>query len=224
MDHLNIKIGRFFTLIGYEVVPATGNFFYSHALTMFNSEPFTHTGVLGTYSGFENMTLYGGWTLGWDTGFDQVNSGNSYLGGFSVNLLDTVTMTYINTFGNFGAISAAGANSDYSHSVVFDVTLTDSVNYVFQTDYLGIEGAGGVGITESLGVNQYLFYEYNDIVSFGTRLEWWRNDGVSNNALTTGVNIQLLDNLVMRPEARKDWVPSTGFDEDMVGCDFILTY
>jgi len=224
MGDLSVKVGKFFTLAGYEVVPATGNFFYSHALTMFNSEPFTHTGVLGTYNGFENMTLYGGWTLGWDTGFDQVNSGNSYLGGFAVNLLDSVSLTVINTYGNFGAISAPGADGDYSHSVVFDVTLTDRVNYVFQTDYLGIQGPGGVGITESLGVNQYLFYQYNDIISLGTRLEWWRNDSVSNNAITTGVNLKLLDNLVLRPEVRKDWVPATGFDEDMVGCDMILTY
>ena len=70
---LGVKIGHFFTPIGYEVVPVTGNFFRSHSYTMFNSEPFTHTGVLGTYTGFDAVTLYGGWTLGWDTGFDQLN-------------------------------------------------------------------------------------------------------------------------------------------------------
>jgi hypothetical protein len=42
----DIKIGHFFTLVGYEVIPKTGNFFYSHSYTMFNSEPFTHTGAL----------------------------------------------------------------------------------------------------------------------------------------------------------------------------------
>ena len=46
----SVKVGHFFTLVGYEVIPATGNFFYSHSYTMFNSEPFTHTGVLGTYT------------------------------------------------------------------------------------------------------------------------------------------------------------------------------
>jgi len=225
MGDLSVKVGKFFTLVGYEVVPATGNFFYSHALTMFNSEPFTHTGALATYSGFENITFYGGWTLGWDTGFDRVNNGSSFLGGFSANLSDAISLTYINTYGNFGAITTVGNDSDYSHSVVFDVTLTDRLNYVFQTDYLKLEGAGGVGIAaETMGVNQYLFWQYNDIVSFGTRVEWWRNTGVSNNAITSGVNIKLLDNMVLRPEVRKDWVPATGFDQDMVGCDVILTY
>ncbi len=48
---------------------------------MFNSEPFTHTGVLGTYTGNDDVTLYGGWTLGWDTGFDQFDGGSNFLGG-----------------------------------------------------------------------------------------------------------------------------------------------
>ena len=59
---LSIKAGHFFTLIGYEVVGATGNFFYSHAFTMNNSEPFTHTGVLGTYDLGDGYTSYFGWT------------------------------------------------------------------------------------------------------------------------------------------------------------------
>ena len=61
---LDIKVGHFFTPLGYEVIPATGNFFYSHSYTMFNSEPFTHTGVLSTYKASDTMyrtTLAGRW-------------------------------------------------------------------------------------------------------------------------------------------------------------------
>ena len=39
------------------------------------------------------VTLYGGWTLGWDTGFDQLNSGNNFLGGFAYALSDNITFT-----------------------------------------------------------------------------------------------------------------------------------
>ena len=46
----NIKAGHFFTLVGYEVVTAPDNFFYSHAMTMYNSEPFTHTGAVASRS------------------------------------------------------------------------------------------------------------------------------------------------------------------------------
>ena len=44
----DVQIGHFYTTVGYEVVQATGNFFYSHAKTMYNSEPFTHTCLLYT--------------------------------------------------------------------------------------------------------------------------------------------------------------------------------
>jgi hypothetical protein len=216
---LSIKAGHFFTLVGYEVVPATGNFFYSHALTMFNSEPFTHTGVLATYTGFEGVTLYNGWTAGWDTGFDNANGGSNYLGGFSVDLLDAVNLTYINTYGNFG-LRDGGGDDSYSHSVVLNTSLTDKLTYVFQTDFLRTDNFD----EDDLGINQYLIYQYNDIIGLGTRAEWWKNDGTSNYAVTSGVNVKLLGNLIMRPEVRKDWVPATGFDEDMVGCDMILTY
>lgn len=217
---VSVKIGHFFTLVGYEVVPATGNFFYSHALTMYNSEPFTHTGVLGTYSGFENITLYSGWTLGWDTGFDNVNSGNSYLGGFSADVLDAVSLSVISTYGNFGAINTGGDTDNWGNSVVIDVNVTDTINYVFQTDYKKIDNISD----EDIGINQYLFFNFSDAIAFGNRIEWWRNDQVSNYEYTTGLNVKLLGNLVIRPEYRTDWVPATDFSVENVACDMILTY
>ena len=55
--------------MGYEVIPATGNFFYSHAFEFYISEPFTHTGVLLEQKVTDDITVLGGWTAGWDTGF-----------------------------------------------------------------------------------------------------------------------------------------------------------
>ena len=63
---LNVKFGHFYTLIGYEVVPAIGNFFYTHAYTMQYGEPFTHTGVLGTWNPNDQLSIIGGITNGWD--------------------------------------------------------------------------------------------------------------------------------------------------------------
>ena len=64
----SVIAGKFFTLVGYEVVPAPGNFFYSHSYTMFNSEPFTHTGALATYSysdSFGVVLRLDGWLGHW---------------------------------------------------------------------------------------------------------------------------------------------------------------
>ncbi len=245
----SVKAGHFYTLVGYEVVTAPDNFFYSHSFTMFNSEPFTHTGVLGTYSGMENIEVYGGWTLGWDTGFDQYttngSNGSNFLGGFSATLTDDVTFTYIATIGNFGARSNLGFYNDgvnpptctatrsYSHSLVFDVNLSDKLSYVCQSDMFSARD--GVG-QDQIGINQYLFYTINDCVALGGRAEWWKNNGESYSELTAGINYRVHSNVIIRPEARWDWAASdagavaagfadkSDFDNFVFGVDAILTF
>ena len=212
---LSVKLGHFYTLIGYEVVTAPDNFFYSHAFTMNNSEPFTHTGALATYAYSDALTLYGGWTAGWDTGFDQMGNGSSWLGGFGYSLCDDVSLTYISTYGDFGWLGG-GADDSYSHSVVVDFALTDDLNYVFQSDMVE------AGTTDTIGINQYLFYTLNDCTSFGARMEWWKSDGVSFNSFTYGLNYRPHANLVLRPEVKHEW--NTNADETIFGMDAIVTY
>ncbi|MCA9048751.1 MAG: outer membrane beta-barrel protein, partial [Planctomycetaceae bacterium] len=78
---LSVKVGHFYTIVGYEVIPSYGNFFLSRQLTFYNSEPFTHTGALATYQVSDSLSVMGGWTLGWDTGFDRFNNGSNFIGG-----------------------------------------------------------------------------------------------------------------------------------------------
>ena len=216
----SVKLGHFYTLIGYEVVTAPDNFFYSHALTMFNSEPFTHTGALATYTASDSTTIYAGWTAGWDTGFDQNMNGSSFLGGFSTALGDDVTFTYISTAGNFGDRSAG--NSGYSHSLLFDVALSDDLNYIFQSDLVRVSATGD----DQVGINQYLIYSLNDQVGLGWRTEWWKNQGDSQYAMTWGVNVKPMDNVIIRPEIRYDWdMPAAGIqDATTFGIDAIVTF
>lgn len=228
----SIKVGHFYTLIGYEVVTAPDNFFYSHAITMYNSEPFTHTGVLVERSLGEDVTVYGGYTLGWDTGFDQTNDGSSFLGGISFGVCDHTTITYISTVGNFG-LRSAGQNG-YSHSVVIDTRLTDRLNYVVQSDALRVANTG----EDNIGLNQYLIMEVNDCLSLGARMEWWKGDDVTGYSpfgstvgpgshsyyeATFGANIAVSDSLMVRPEYRYDWSPALGYNESTVGVDFVIT-
>jgi hypothetical protein len=69
-----------------------------------------------------------------------------------------------------------------------------------------------------------LIYKFNDVVSTGGRMEWWKFNGVSHYEATGGFNFQLLDNLVLRPEYRQDWIPGTDLDEETFLVDAILTY
>ncbi|MCP4171240.1 MAG: porin [Fuerstiella sp.] len=229
----SVKAGHFYTLLGYEVVTAPDNFFYSHAMTMYNSEAFTHTGVLATYAAGDDVTVYAGWTLGWDTGFDQFGGGSNFLGGFSSSVSDNATFTYILTAGDMGA------NGDgYSHSTVLDMSLTDSLNYVIQSDLVSFSLAGTQ--RSDVGINQYLLYSVNDCLGFGARYEWWKSNGPfsmggtglkpagrsdSYYALTLGANYKPHANVTIRPEWRYDRGQSiTDHNQGMFAVDMIITF
>ncbi len=233
-DKLSVKIGHFYTLLGYQVVPATGNFFYSIPYTFNFSEAFTHTGVLGTYSASDDVTVYAGWTLGWDTGFDQLNSGNSFLGGTALKLTDELTMIYITTFGNMGWLGRG-----YTHSLVFDWVIDENWEYVFQSDLVTVDTpAGTTNIFtgapqthyDTVGINQYLFYKITDQIKAGGRLEWWKADGISFYEVAFGVNILPIPNMIIRPEVRHNWAPNdaligTPYEDQTIGAiDLILTF
>lgn len=230
---LSVKVGHFYTLLGYQVVPATGNFFYSIPYTFNFSEAFTHTGALATYKASDNVTLYGGWTLGWDSGFDQLNQGNSFLGGASVGVTDDVTVTYILTAGNLGWIGEG-----YTHSIVADYKINDKWEYVFQSDLVGVDSPAG-GHYDTIGVNQYLFYTINDCTKAGARVEWWKADGQSLYEMAYGINYKPMANLLLRPEVRYNWTPNENlpgvlpavgsaandYDDNLIfGIDAIVTF
>ncbi len=224
---LNVKVGHFYTLLGYQVVPATGNFFYSIPFTFNFSEAFTHTGALASYTANENITLHLGWVAGWDTGFDQFNGGNAIHAGAIVTPTDDLTVTYMLTAGNLGWIGKG-----YTHAIVADWVISEDWEYVFQSDLVGVDSVGG-GHYDTIGVNQYLYYTISDKLKAGGRVEWWKADGVSYNEMAFGVNILPTANLRLRPEIRYNWAPGTTtatnpfgipINQTIFGIDAILTF
>lgn len=201
MGDLNVKVGKFYTILGYESVMAPQNFFYSHSFTMNLSEPFTHTGVLGSFD-MGDVTFYGGWTLGWDSGFDSsVSKGSNFIGGASLSFGDAGSITNNITYGRLGAGSTRGG---FSQSLVADLNLTQRLKVVLQSDYVYNND-----VNESHGVNTYVIYQLTDQIGIGSRLEWWNNNttgaplGTSDvYGMTHGLNIKVADNLIVRPEAR----------------------
>jgi opacity protein-like surface antigen len=105
---------------------------------------------------------------------------------------------------------------------VIDTALADDLNYVIQSDLLDV----GVGAgSAQVGVNQYLIKTVSDTIGVGVRSEWWKNNGLSQYALTGGVNVKVADNLIIRPEIRYDWeLPTPSGDQFTVGMDAILTF
>jgi len=202
---LNVKFGHFYTLIGYEVVPAIGNFFYTHAYTMQYGEPFTHTGVLGTWVPNDQLTIIGGVTNGWDnwddgleaqatpianTNYANYNSNASFLGAITFSSSDgTQALTLANSSGNqlSGADNGLGAafvGNRTVTSVVYTNEFTDKLTYVYQSDFgyqayanSAYETVGQqVGSAYWYGVNQYMFWNFTDYLIGGLRFEWFRDN------------------------------------------------
>ncbi len=240
---LNVKLGHFYTIIGYEVVTIPDNFFYSHTYTMFWGEPFTHTGVLAEYPLGRYITLYGGWTQGWDTGFDNTPGANTFLGGVSLELTKWMSLTYATSFGDFGSNLEAG--DIYMHSLVLQWQLSEKLTYVLQHD-LGVNTLAGED-AEWYGLNQYFLYQLNDCWAAGLRVEWFRDDDAARISwngpaagnyweVTWGLNWKPHSNVVIRPEIRYDWFDGVAaggdlpFDEGHAsdqlagGVDLIVTY
>ena len=79
-NDLTVKIGHYAVLMGYEIVPAPGNFFYSHSYELGYAEPVLTTGVQAEYKLSDNWTVNSGFNRGWGT-FDDNNESLDYLGG-----------------------------------------------------------------------------------------------------------------------------------------------
>ena len=236
--NLSVKAGKFFTIIGNEVVAATGNFFYSRQLTFYNAEPFTHTGALTSYKVDDSTTIWNGYVTGWDSGFED--NGDAYLGGFSRTLTDNVSLIYTSALGRFNEnfLGTGVSERGQIHSMILNVGLTDNLRYINQNDYLYTNDATGLGLRNTFGSIHYLLYDINDCVAVGTRSEWFnisseqtgvRNADVYNQTL--GMNYKFNPNLVVRPEVRWIWDKElAGFNENgktsqaFFGMDAVFTF
>jgi hypothetical protein len=222
-DKLSVKLGHFYTIVGYEVVPSTAQFFITRQLTFWNSEPFTHTGALGTYKVSDKFSVLGGWVAGMDTGFYQFNGGSSFLGGFSWTISDKTTLAYSMIWGNLGwrgngAINSVILSHQWTPKIQtvtqFDdlatdlnTTTTDPNNpnaFVFTNTPQNYNVQGGVP-RQSIGLIQYGFYEFCPKLKGGVRGEWYRPDNVNYYTLSWGLNYKPHPNLMFRPEIREMW-------------------
>jgi len=210
----NVKVGKFFSPFGYEVIGATGNFFYSHSFTGYNTEPFTLSGALAEKRVSATKSYVFGVTAGWDTAFESNDNGANIIFGTRNQLTEDINLAITNSWGDTG-VRGSGTLT----SAVAEVALSDSVDYVLQADFLNL------GTNQEFGIVQYMFREINPCLSLGARLEWWKSDQFFTSSrstynFTVGANYRYNANLTVRPELRFDWgaaaldpgAPIIGFD------------
>ncbi|MBX3411618.1 MAG: porin [Pirellulales bacterium] len=218
------RLGHFYTIIGYETVPAVNNFFYSHSYSKLYGEPFTHTGFLSSYNILPSTAILAGVVRGWDT-WEDINNDQGFLGGITWNSPER--------FASFAYSVYAGQEQNEllgepnSTMVMFSAILTlrpsECFTYVLQYDRGFQENAAGPQFQNDAdwySIVQYFLRDINPCWAWGCRFEWFRDeegtrlDTNGNRGdffeCTLGLNWKPNANLLVRPELRIDWSQTKG--------------
>ncbi len=229
-DGVTVRMGHFYTTMGYETVTSPHNFFYSHSYAKQYAEPFTHTGVVAFVPMSPQLRMHGGFTQGWNN-WEDVNNQLGFLGGFDFTRSDGRSSLALTI--HAGREDDLGENDRFAYSLVYQHHLSGCVTYVFQHDFGTEQGAelqrNGLDTARWYGINQYLMVNMTPTSSVGLRVEWFRDQdnarvlaipiddqvqGGNYSALSLGLNLRPTTDLVIRPELRWDWsdVKAPGLD------------
>jgi hypothetical protein len=218
-DGFSMKLGHFYTNLGYETTAAPENFFYSHSYCILYGEPVTETGLMGEKK-LGNFKIQAGLSRGWDNWEDN-NNDLSFLGGVSwTNDSDRTSLAFAIQSGPEQNEPPSNGNNRNILSLVFQQKLGERFKYVIQYDY-GQEQRREIlnqSAAQWTGLNQYLFYTITDSWKAGLRFEWFRDadgvrlirdlQGADYYELTAGLNWTPNSRVIVRPELRYDWVGS----------------
>ena len=180
---LQLLVGKFVTLLGYETIDPRGNPFYTHSF-LFSAVPYTHTGILGSYQLNDQLGLKLGITRGWDIALEDNN-------GCAIDVLGQVSYKFsqqVNFAFNFsvgpenglddGSPDAYGDSSHYRTVLnpILYWQATDALKIGVEVLYLydgGINGSAGYthAYGDIWGAALYAGYKVNDNLTFNLRAE-----------------------------------------------------
>ena len=221
----SVKAGHFYTIVGYEGVPAPANFFYSKSYSYQFAGPFTHWGGLATWNVTPQFTLQGGLVNGWDS-FDRRSDKPAYVMKANYTTSDKFLSASLAMITGEEPTAVAAKTEQWTrYSAILSVHPIDDLEYVFHHHYAYQEdGKNGGGTARWYGIDQYLYYRLHQKVKAGLRFEWFRDEagtrvggspdrGNPNRApfagsvysLTGAVNYYAHSNITIRPEIRYDW-------------------
>jgi hypothetical protein len=187
----DIKVGRWYSPVGYYVVGTANNFFAVLPYTFQYGEPFTHTGVYATKKVNDSLVLGGAVTHGWD---DTDNTGNPHAGGLATatwTIDEQRSLAYVGVIGNepnFSgvntyAFNGVGYTARYLQTLVYTRKFSDNVMGVLQSDF-GTQhdavldpGSGNSRTAKWYGINSYLYWNMTCRCQWGLNAEWFRDQG-----------------------------------------------
>jgi hypothetical protein len=218
---LEFQIGKFDTLLGYEVINPSGNNFYTHSYLFSYGVPLTQTGILASYNLTSALKLTAGITRGWNQSTSDNNGAIDFLGQASWNINSELSATVNVSEGP----ESTGDNHDYW-------TVVEGIVAWQVSDQLKVAGdllyGDANAIAQWYGLAGYATYDLNKFAALNLRGEFYHDGrgfttGVGRTdtnytevtagvAITPTPDINLLQSLTIRPEVRADFADQPVFD------------
>jgi hypothetical protein len=242
---LDIKLGVWDTLIGYEVFESVNNPNFSRSYGYF-IEPTHHTGVLLSYHVADWLSVSGGVANGWSGGIndriggfglsaDDAESRKAYLGSLTITLPEGAgplkgSSIYAGiVHGEVANAFAGGANSSHINSYYVGATLNtpiEALSLGAAFDYRDGTPAGGgahawtAALYASFSATEKLKLNARAEYAEGSNGTWYTWGPANDNALgaiTVTADYSLWANVVTRGEIR--WDKNMGGDRIYHGTD-----
>ena len=231
-----LKVGRFGTLIGYEVVDAAFTPFVSKSYN-FQYNPFTHTGALLTTQLTDEFQIYNGAVTGSDIYYDPAAQ-FTYLGGFKYTPecgKGSIGFNTVITDPTYDAVEDVAHYNSYN--IVAVRQLSDDLEYVLDATFSHGENFPDIpGTSYWYGFANYFNYALTDNVTSNWRIELFDDVQGARTGFeglyfetTYGLSIAATDSIIFRPYVRYDYNGySRPFEGDHHlfhgGFDMILRY
>lgn len=221
-----IKIGKFVTMHGAEVIEAKDNWNSSRSLLFGYAIPFTHTGIRAGYQISDKLKGYLGVNNGWDNMKDN-NSGKSVEAALAWSASDKLSFNLAGMYG------PEQTSNDHSQRGLVDFLATykpfDKWTFMLNADYGHEEDLVAAGKDANWsGVAAYAKYDVNDWMSLASRTEFMSDrQGVrvvsgTNQDLweaTFTLELKPYKELITRLEYRHDEASSSIFTDNQASVD-----
>jgi hypothetical protein len=227
-----IKVGKFVTLLGYEVIESPNDLNYSRGFLFTSAVPLTHTGVLGAYSITDWLSVQGGLVLGWDRS-NLKNDGPSGTGQVAVTPVKDLPIAL-----NFivGPEKSGDRNPirwvvdlTASYTGIPDLTLGLNFDYGRQDNDVFVTSQGLDRAPQWYGIAAYAAYDFLKVFRAALRQEWFRDvdgvrtatvGGVTLFSTTATLQYNVWKGLFVRGEYRHDSADALEFGcRPSTGCD-----
>ncbi len=169
---MDVKVGRFFSQFGVELIPAVDNPFISHAYA-FIYNPFTQTGILTTTKLSNAVSVQAGLVMGNDN-IAAATAYPTFIGSIKWVNPDQRNSLLLNIIADRGRFDQ---KNNFHNPEIVDLIATHKFNsslvYTFETLYGFTNNVPDIGTANWLHFVNYLTYNVTEQVNTAGRLEFF---------------------------------------------------